>query len=42
MPKHHYTPEFRAEAVAMCHHGDRSCAQVAEDLGVSYTTHMTW
>jgi transposase len=26
----------------MCHHGDRSCAQVAEDLGVSYTTLMTW
>jgi transposase len=42
MPKRKYTPEFKSEVVALCQTGDRSCAQVARDLGLSYTTLMSW
>lgn len=42
MAKRKYTPEFKAEVVALCKAGDRSCAQVARDLGVGYTTLMSW
>lgn len=40
--KRHYTEEFKAEVVALCEKGDRSCRQVAEDLGVKYQTVCTW
>lgn len=40
--KRHYTEEFKAEVVALCKKGDRSCRQVAEDLGVKYQTVCTW
>lgn len=42
MPKRKYTPEFKSEVLALCQTGDRSCAQVARDLGLSYTTLMSW
>ena len=42
MPTRKYTPEFKAEVLALCKAGDRSCAQVAQDLGLNYTTLMSW
>lgn len=42
MQKRKYTPEFKSEVLALCQAGDRSCAQVARDLGLSYTTLMSW
>jgi transposase-like protein len=42
MSKRRYTPEFKAEVVALCRAGDWSCAQVSRDLGVNYTTLMSW
>ena len=42
MGKRKYTAEFKAEVVALCRAGDRSCAQVSRDLGVNYTTLMSW
>ena len=41
MAKRKYTPEFKAEVVALCKAGDRGCAQVARDQGVGYTTLMS-
>lgn len=37
-----YTPEFKAEVVALCRQGDRTSAQVARDLGLKYHTLMSW
>lgn len=37
-----YTPEFKAEVVALCKLGDRSHAQVARDLGLNYHTLISW
>jgi transposase len=37
-----YTAEFRAEAVALLERDDRTIAQVADDLGVSYNTLNYW
>src|SRR5262249_44067404 len=37
-----YTPEFRAEAVALLESDSRSISQVADDLGVSYNTLSYW
>lgn len=42
MGKRKYTAEFKADVVALCRAGDRSCAQVSRDLGVNYTTLMSW
>jgi transposase-like protein len=37
-----YTPEFRADAVALVQRSDRSFAQVAADLGVSLWSLRAW
>ena len=37
-----FTPEFRAEVVALCQVGDRSCAQVARDLGLGESLVTKW
>ena len=37
-----YTPEFRAEAVALLERDDRTIQQVSDDLGVSYNTLSYW
>lgn len=37
-----FTPEFRAEAVALLERGDRTFERVADDLGVSYYTLRYW
>jgi transposase len=37
-----YTPEFRADAVELIRSSDRSMAQVAKDLGVSYWSLREW
>ena len=39
---HRYTDSFRADAVRLCRRGDRSVAQVARDLGLSYSTLYEW
>jgi len=42
MSKQKYTAEFKAQVVALCNTGDRSCAQVARDLDLKYQTLMLW
>jgi transposase len=37
-----FTPEFRAEVVALCLAGDRSRAQVARDLGLGESMVSKW
>lgn len=37
-----YTPDFKADAVAMMTRGDRTFRQVADDLGVNYWTLRGW
>ena len=37
-----FTPEFRAEVVALCQLGDRSCGQVARDLGLGESLVSKW
>jgi transposase len=37
-----YTPEFRAEAVALLERDERTIQQVADDLGISYNTLNHW
>jgi transposase len=37
-----FTPEFRAEAVRLCHIGDRSISQVAKDLDLTETSLREW
>ena len=37
-----YTDEFRSDAVAMCHRGNRSLIEVATDLGVNHWTLRDW
>ena len=37
-----YTPEFRADAAALCSRGDRSVKQVAADIGVNHWTLRDW
>lgn len=35
--RRHFTPEFKAEAVRLCRAGDRTIAQVAQDLDLTET-----
>lgn len=37
-----FTPEFRAEVVALCQVGDRSVGQVAKDLDLTETSVREW
>ena len=37
-----FTPEFKAEAVRLCRVGDRSVAQVADDLDLTETALSSW
>src|SRR5258705_7606747 len=37
-----YTPEFRAEAVELLRRSERSCQQLARDLGISQLTLKGW
>jgi transposase len=37
-----FSPEFKAEAVALCKAGDRSIQQVAKDLDLTYTALRQW
>ena len=37
-----FTPEFRAEVVALCQAGDRSIGQVAKDLDLTETAVREW
>ena len=37
-----FTPEFKADAVRLCHVGDRSIAQVAKDLDLTETALREW
>lgn len=41
-PRRAFTPEFKAEAVRLCHIGDRSIRQVAEDLDLTETALREW
>jgi transposase-like protein len=38
----HHTEEFRADALNLVQHGDRSIAEVAKDLGISAWTLRGW
>jgi len=45
MPKRRrrkFTPEFRAEVVALCQAGDRSIGKVAKDLSLTATSVREW
>jgi transposase-like protein len=42
MRAHRYTPDFKADALAMIRRGDRSFRQLAEALGVSHWTLRDW
>ena len=37
-----FTPEFKAEVVALCQAGDRSIGQVSKDLGLTTTAVRDW
>lgn len=37
-----FTPEYRAEVVALCQLGDKSCGQVARDLGLGESLVSKW
>ena len=37
-----FTPEFKSEVVELCRRGDRSVAQVAEDLDLTVTAVRRW
>jgi transposase len=37
-----FTPEFKAEIVELCQHGDRSVGQVAKDFDLTETAVREW
>ena len=37
-----FTPEYKADVVALCGKGDRSVVQVARDLDLTETTVRSW
>lgn len=41
-PRKSYTPEFKAEAVALAKSGDHSLSQVARDLDLNETSLRQW
>jgi transposase-like protein len=42
LPRHTFTPAFKADAVRLCRVGDRSIAQVAKDLDLTETALREW
>jgi transposase len=41
-PRRSFTPEFKAEIVALCKQGDRSVGQVAKDFDLTETAVRDW
>jgi transposase len=41
-PRRSFTPEFKAEIVELCQHGDRSVGQVARDFDLTETAVREW
>ena len=41
-PRRSFTPEFKAEIVALCQRGDRSIGQVARDFDLTETAVREW
>jgi transposase len=41
-PRRSFTPEFKAEIVELCRHGDRSVGQVARDFDLTETAVREW
>ena len=41
-PRRDFTPEFKAEIVALCLKGDRSIGQVAKDFDLTETSVRAW
>ena len=41
-PRRSFTPEFKAEIVELCQHGDRSIGQVAHDFDLTETAVRDW
>jgi transposase len=41
-PRRSFTPEFKAEIVELCLHGDRSIGQVARDFDLTETNVRNW
>ncbi|MFE9812228.1 transposase [Streptomyces sp. NPDC005227] len=41
-PRRSFTPEFKAEIVELCRHGDRSVGQIAQDFDLTETAVRLW
>lgn len=41
-PRRKFTEEYKSEVVALCLAGDRSCRQVARDLGLAESVVARW
>jgi transposase len=41
-PRRSFSPEFKAEIVEVCQHGDRSVGQVARDFDLTETAVREW
>ena len=41
-PRRSFTPEFKADIVERCQHGDRTIAQVARDFDLTETAVREW
>jgi len=41
-PRRSFTPEFKAEIVELCRHGDRTIGQVARDYDLTETAVREW
>jgi transposase len=41
-PRRAFTPEYKADVVALCRKGDRSVGQVAKDLDLTETAVRQW
>jgi transposase len=41
-PRRSFTPEFKAEIVELCRHGDRSVGQVAKDFDLTESNVRGW
>jgi transposase len=41
-PRRAFTPEFKAEIVELCQHGDRTVGQVAKDFDLTETAVRAW